>query len=231
MGSDHPNVDVVNRMTKAIFDQDHDALATVFTDDLAFHLRGGHPMAGDHDGLGGFLGGLVGWKADAAITAAAGRARNATGAKRIAAWQEIARRLAHEIKNPLTPIRLNIEHLQQVWSDQRGQGALDERFLAIHAMLTTDREISLLAEAGAAVAHAPIVCTDIVSAVTKVVAMRNAGITVGPFADATFGVKYSYAVTDLFGYTDSDGSGYLDLNATWVVAGAAVVGISRALLA
>lgn len=42
-----------------------------------------------------------------------------------------------------------------------------------------------------------------------------AGITVGPFADATFGVKYSYAVTDLFGYTDSDGSGYLDLNANW----------------
>jgi len=43
-------------MTKAIFDQDHDALATIFTDDLVFHLRGGHPMAGDHEGLGGFLG-------------------------------------------------------------------------------------------------------------------------------------------------------------------------------
>ena len=56
MGSDHPNVDTVNRMTKAIFDQDHDALATIFTDDLVFHLRGAHPMAGDHAGLGGFLG-------------------------------------------------------------------------------------------------------------------------------------------------------------------------------
>jgi uncharacterized protein len=56
MSSDHPNVDVVNRMTKAIFDQDHDALATIFTDDLVFHLRGSHPMAGDHSGLGGFLG-------------------------------------------------------------------------------------------------------------------------------------------------------------------------------
>src|SRR4029078_5190146 len=50
---------------------------------------------------------------------------------------------------------------------------------AIHAMLTTDREIRMLADAGAAVAHAPIVCTDIVSAVTKVVAMRVAGVTVG----------------------------------------------------
>jgi 5-methylthioadenosine/S-adenosylhomocysteine deaminase len=65
-----------------------------------------------------------------------------------------------------------IEHLHSI-------GALDDRFLAIHAMLTTDREIRMLAEAGAAVAHAPIVCTDIVSAVTKVVAMRAAGVTVG----------------------------------------------------
>jgi 5-methylthioadenosine/S-adenosylhomocysteine deaminase len=65
-----------------------------------------------------------------------------------------------------------IEHLHRI-------GALGGRFLAIHAMLTTDREIRMLAEAGAAVAHAPIVCTDIVSAVTKVVSMRAAGVTVG----------------------------------------------------
>ena len=30
-----------------------------------------------------------------------------------------------------------------------------------------------------------------------------------------FTAKYSYALTDLFGYTDSDGSGYLDLSANW----------------
>ena len=53
--SDHPNVETVNAMTKAIFDQDHDALAKIFTDDLVFHLRGPHPMAGDHAGLGGLL--------------------------------------------------------------------------------------------------------------------------------------------------------------------------------
>jgi hypothetical protein len=54
--SDHPNVTIVNEMTKAIFNQDHDTLAKIFTDDLVFHLRGPHPMAGDHTGLGGFLG-------------------------------------------------------------------------------------------------------------------------------------------------------------------------------
>jgi uncharacterized protein (TIGR02001 family) len=36
------------------------------------------------------------------------------------------------------------------------------------------------------------------------------GIGVGMFA-----AKYSYALTDLFGYGDSDGSGYLDLNFNW----------------
>jgi uncharacterized protein (TIGR02001 family) len=30
-----------------------------------------------------------------------------------------------------------------------------------------------------------------------------------------FSAKYSYALTDLFGYADSDGSGYLDLSANW----------------
>jgi len=32
--------------------------------------------------------------------------------QRIAAWREVARRLAHEIKNPLTPIQLSAERLQ-----------------------------------------------------------------------------------------------------------------------
>ena len=54
--SDHPNVETVGRMTKAVFDQDHDTLAKIFTDDLEFHLRGPHAMAGDHAGLGGLLG-------------------------------------------------------------------------------------------------------------------------------------------------------------------------------
>jgi len=51
----HPHVDTVARMTQAIFDQDHDALAAIFTDDLVLHLRGPAPVAGDHHGLGGLL--------------------------------------------------------------------------------------------------------------------------------------------------------------------------------
>ena len=39
---------------------------------------------------------------------------------RLAAWAEMARIIAHEIKNPLTPIRLSVEHLREVW--RRGSG-------------------------------------------------------------------------------------------------------------
>ena len=59
--SDHPNVKTVNSMTEAIFNQDHDTLAKIFTDDLVFHLRGPDPMAGDHAGVGGLLGVIGGW--------------------------------------------------------------------------------------------------------------------------------------------------------------------------
>jgi cytosine/adenosine deaminase-related metal-dependent hydrolase len=65
-----------------------------------------------------------------------------------------------------------IEHLHRI-------GALGPGFVAIHAMLTTDREVQMLAETGGGVAHAPVVCTDIVAAVTKVPTMRAAGVPVG----------------------------------------------------
>ena len=39
-------------------------------------------------------------------------------AQRLAAWGEVAQRLAHEIKNPLTPIRLSAERLQHRLADK-----------------------------------------------------------------------------------------------------------------
>jgi nitrogen fixation/metabolism regulation signal transduction histidine kinase len=45
---------------------------------------------------------------------------------RMAEWQEVARRIAHEIKNPLTPIALSIESLQRSYRDKDEN--LDEIF-------------------------------------------------------------------------------------------------------
>jgi ketosteroid isomerase-like protein len=53
--SEHPNVTIVNRMTKAIFDEDRETLATLFTDDMRFHLRGPFERAGDHVGVDGLV--------------------------------------------------------------------------------------------------------------------------------------------------------------------------------
>lgn len=41
-------------------------------------------------------------------------------AEREAAWRDIARRVAHEIKNPLTPMKLSIQHLFAIYKNQPG---------------------------------------------------------------------------------------------------------------
>ena len=42
-------------------------------------------------------------------------------AEREAAWRDIARRVAHEIKNPLTPMKLSIQHLESIYKSKNGK--------------------------------------------------------------------------------------------------------------
>jgi nitrogen fixation/metabolism regulation signal transduction histidine kinase len=37
--------------------------------------------------------------------------------ERETAWREMAKQVAHEIKNPLTPMKLGVQHLQRAWND------------------------------------------------------------------------------------------------------------------
>ncbi|HXW97777.1 MAG TPA: ATP-binding protein, partial [Gemmatimonadales bacterium] len=69
--------------------------------------------------LGGPLGGTV---------LAADDLTDVTHAARVLAWGEMARQVAHEIKNPLTPIRLGVQHLLRVRRDrpERFDQALEE---------------------------------------------------------------------------------------------------------
>ena len=57
-------------------------------------------------------------------------------AQKVAAWREVARRLAHEIKNPLTPIQLSAERLQR----KLGDGA------APHAALVRECTATIIGE-------------------------------------------------------------------------------------
>jgi len=45
--------------------------------------------------------------------------RELARAERVLAWGEMARQVAHEIKNPLTPMRLGVQHLQRARHDPR----------------------------------------------------------------------------------------------------------------
>jgi PAS domain S-box-containing protein len=64
-------------------------------------------LPGDEDGPGGFV--VVFDDITALLQA-----------QRDAAWGEVARRLAHEIKNPLTPIQLSAERIRRRFLDQMG---------------------------------------------------------------------------------------------------------------
>ncbi|RLC19702.1 MAG: PAS domain-containing sensor histidine kinase [Deltaproteobacteria bacterium] len=47
-------------------------------------------------------------------------------AQRMAAWREVARRIAHEVKNPLTPIKLSAQRLSRRYSGQLNEPVFDE---------------------------------------------------------------------------------------------------------
>jgi two-component system nitrogen regulation sensor histidine kinase NtrY len=47
-------------------------------------------------------------------------------AQRMAAWREVARRIAHEVKNPLTPITLSAQRLKRKYATQFKEPVFDE---------------------------------------------------------------------------------------------------------
>jgi two-component system nitrogen regulation sensor histidine kinase NtrY len=51
---------------------------------------------------------------------------NLEKAQRMAAWREVARRIAHEVKNPLTPISLSAQRLKRKYSEKINEPVFDE---------------------------------------------------------------------------------------------------------
>jgi len=50
------------------------------------------------------------------------------------AWREMARQIAHEIRNPLTPMKLNVQYLQKVYSAK--DPSFDEKFKSVsHSLI------------------------------------------------------------------------------------------------
>lgn len=70
------------------------------------------------------------------------------------AWKEMAKQIAHEIKNPLTPMKLSVQHLQRAWSNQNEN--LEQTFKRVTSVLIEQIDsLSLLATEFSSFAQMP----------------------------------------------------------------------------
>ena len=97
---------------------------------------------------------------------------------RLEAWAEMARQVAHEIKNPLTPIQLSAEHLRRVHVD-RGQPmgpVLDSCVTAILGQVRLLRQISSEFSSFASSPTARPAAVDLPDLVSEVVEPYRTGL-------------------------------------------------------
>jgi nitrogen fixation/metabolism regulation signal transduction histidine kinase len=78
-------------------------------------------------------------------------------AQREAAWGEVARRLAHEIKNPLTPIQLSAERLRRRLLDSLGERDAEVLDRATHTIVQQVEAMKQMVNAFSDYARAPAV--------------------------------------------------------------------------
>lgn len=76
-------------------------------------------------------------------------------AEKQTAWQEIARQVAHEIKNPLTPMKLSIQQLQRTLTNNPGQ-ATKEVIQSLSLLIEQIDDISTIASSFSSYAQMPI---------------------------------------------------------------------------
>jgi two-component system, NtrC family, nitrogen regulation sensor histidine kinase NtrY len=98
-------------------------------------------------------------------------------AQRVLAWGEMARQVAHEIKNPLTPIRLGVQHLRRALGRPDFETILEQN---VSRILTEIDRLDEIARAfsrygGAPEERAPAEPTNIAAIVRDVVALETLG--------------------------------------------------------
>ncbi|WP_337171134.1 ATP-binding protein [Gemmatimonas aurantiaca] len=100
-------------------------------------------------------------------------------AQRVLAWGEMARQVAHEIKNPLTPIRLGVQHLRRAYRDGRSDFGqiLDTNVGRVLAEIDHLDEIArAFSRYGTAPEdRTPAVSVDVAQVVRDVVALERLG--------------------------------------------------------
>ncbi len=101
--------------------------------------------------------------------------------ERILAWGEMAQQVAHEVKNPLTPMKLSVQHLLRAWTDRRGDfdrilkrnvGAILKE---IDRLASIARSFSRLASPGTAGEEGPVVSVDVATVVQEILNLYRGG--------------------------------------------------------
>ncbi len=98
---------------------------------------------------------------------------------RLEAWAEMARQVAHEIKNPLTPIQLNAEHLRRVHAD-RGEPLTPVLQDCVATILTQVRLLRQIASEFSSFASSPTArpsAVDVPDLLEEVVSPYRAGLS------------------------------------------------------
>src|SRR5690606_12135730 len=114
---------------------------------------------------------------------------NEVRSARVLAWGEMARQVAHEIKNPLTPIKLSVQHLRRSFQDGRSDyGTILDR--NVESILL---EIDRLGEIARAFSRfgAP---EGMVGDLERVDVARVAGETLALYRGAGGGIRYELDV-------------------------------------
>jgi signal transduction histidine kinase len=98
-------------------------------------------------------------------------------AQRVLAWGEMARQVAHEIKNPLTPIRLGVQHLRRARGRPDYDQVLDQNVTRILNEIDRLDEIarSFSRYGGAPEERPPAEPTDVAEIVRDVVTLETLG--------------------------------------------------------
>ncbi|MBN1597915.1 MAG: GHKL domain-containing protein [Bacteroidales bacterium] len=97
--------------------------------------------------------------------------------ERESAWREMAKQIAHEIKNPLTPMRLSVQQLQKSWRDKKED--YDEYFNRVsNTLIEQIDNLSAIASEFSSFAKMPVANIteiDIVETVKNVVELFEGG--------------------------------------------------------
>jgi signal transduction histidine kinase len=90
------------------------------------------------------------------------------------AWREIAQQVAHEIKNPLTPMKLTLQQLERVL--QEGNGSIEKTQKAIAILLSQVETLNDIASSFSGFARMPepvIVPLELVSLIRRVIGLHS----------------------------------------------------------